>query len=264
MSNEANANNSAAPTASQLAQAVGVRGEDLIKSLAALEAMTKVGAAGKKQELLAKSLSGQASAAEEQELAILLAGSESELVKSVKATLATPGEDLAKSETLKKSHDAVAGAVALLSESLVKSDTAREQSMQVQAKALLDIGQLVKATSDLVKSLNEQLDAWSQQPARSPKAMSNATALAQAQPRELGAQGASLGAGAPTGESAPRGISSQVVMKAMMDLAQKGGVDSLSKSGQSWPEVMAQYQVTKEVHPAVLQEVITHLRGSAA
>lgn len=131
--------------------------EALVKSLQTLESVVAASPEGRKNALLSKALNGPLTNEETTELTQILSG------KLSKGLGATVGETLTVGDDLQKSFDAtpfidhlnadLTKAMALIAESVEKSDTARQNEVVVLAKGLLDLGKLLQANNALVKSL---------------------------------------------------------------------------------------------------------------
>lgn len=232
--------------ASELAKNVEVTGEDLIKSFEVLEALAK-GGQSREQTLLAKSVKGEATAEEKKELAQILSGGPSDLQKTVQSQIEV-GEDLSKSEGLQKLHAGISNALT----ELVKAQEKREEDRAKEYKALVDtvIGtaKLVKAQADLTLGMNNQLKDWGKQPVREARGVATPAA------REL----------APAvGQPQKRGVTNEQIMKSLIDIARVAAPDEKSRSGQPYSEVVAQFNTSQELHPAVLRQVIEHIQKSA-
>ena len=144
---------------------------DLQKSLDRLTAMAEAGdGPSRKDNLLAKANDDTLSKSEREELFELLGGAA--------PTVDEPGENIVKSMTsndtlqkaldvseyLQEQHSELIKSLRNVGEEIQKSDNRRHEFSLVTAKALCDIGQMVK-------SLYEQVNAIGNQPARAPKSL---------------------------------------------------------------------------------------------
>lgn len=222
---------------------------DLEKSLSALEQVTKSGKPARKQELLQKSLSGLASAAEQEELSkMLLAKSDDGLTTQISKSLAPEGNEtfekaLEVSDYLGEMHKSLTGSLTAVAEAIEKSETKREERELVLAKALLDIGKLVQQDARLIKSLQSELAKFAAAPARAPKT--------------LGLVGASADIieKSDAGESNGKvKLSKSDVQDTLDEMISKG---FSSASGRDILMAATQFEVSGQIDPQLLREVVS-------
>jgi hypothetical protein len=156
----------------QMKKSDDVSTDDLQKSLDHLEDFANAeDAISRKDELLARASAGELTKAENTELFELLGGGETpassdptvtdDITKSM-----TENEPLQKavnvSDFLSENHDALVKSLTAVGEAIEKSDTRRHEFAMLQAKALVDIG-------NMVKSMSETIDELISQPISGPK-----------------------------------------------------------------------------------------------
>lgn len=153
----------------EMSKAEALTGDDLQKSLDQLEALAKSeDGPSRKEELLTKAGEEELSKSENEELFSLLGGE-----KKAEATVAdgltkglTDNEPLQKSldvsSYLQENHDALVKSLTSVGAAIEQSDNRRHNFQLVQARAILDIGKLVK-------SMSETLSVVSHQPVAGPK-----------------------------------------------------------------------------------------------
>lgn len=144
--------------------------DDLEKSIRRLEAFTEEDIVTRKEALLEKARTDDLNKAEQAELFQILGGAEpeaadpttaDEIVKSF-----SDSEPLQKaidvSDYLKEQHEALEKSLRAIGDEIQKSDNRRHEFAMLQARALVDIG-------NMVKSLAEQVGFVNAQPTRGPK-----------------------------------------------------------------------------------------------
>lgn len=224
--------------------AEALTGDDLQKSLDKLEELSKSeDGPSRKEELLAKAGEEELTKSENEELYNLLGGGEvnadsaaDDIAKSL-----TDNEPLQKSldvsSYLQENHDALVKSLSAVGESIEKSDHRRHEFQLTQARAVLDIGRLVK-------SMSETLSAMVQQPVAGPK---SAGVGAQALSKSFG--------GEPPAEER---LSKSDVLNALDGLME----ESLTKSdvgrlanGEDISVATAKFESSQQISPYALKQV---------
>lgn len=230
---------------------------DLSKTADALETLVKSGVAGRKSELLQKAQNGTIGDEETKELRRLLKGKGPEgdtLSKAIREAMSAEGnETFAKaldvSDYLPELHKAVSESLDKVAETLAKSDSARQDQIVVLAKALLDVTKLTQQNTRLLKSLNQKFGVQASMPVRGPK---SAGAIAELQ--KTGALNR------PQGQ-----LSKSEVLDTLEELFQKSwqtGHQGLSPTGESYEVAASKYEQLDQIHPALLQEVLSYRKGN--
>jgi len=227
----------------------GITGSDLQKSLDQLEEMThNQDTPSRKDELLSKASEGTLEKSEREELFEILGGApdfsaEAEdgpgdnIVKSMESNEELAGA-LDVSDYLREHHTELVKSLHAVGEEIAKSDNRRMEFDLVMAKAVHDIG-------TMVKSMSEAMDGFLGQPARAPKSK--------------GIQGAghlekSFAGQAPEGDR----LTKSMVLDALDGLMEKsmanGGEGRLS-NGEDIAVAVSKYEQTSMISKPMLAAV---------
>jgi hypothetical protein len=226
--------------------------EDLQKSLDRLAGMASPGdATSRKEELLSKAQSGEELAkSERDELFALLGGGDN-------APQPNPGEELIKgmreNETIQKAldvsqyldeqHSELCKALASLADRIEKSDQRQHELNLVQARAIVQMGSLVKAMS-------ERLGVIETQPARQPKSRG-----VRATPLQKGFAGEP-----PPGEQLSKSEVLDALESMMHESVEKGG-SGASAGGEDLLKAISKYEQFNAISRPLLQEVQAYRRS---
>jgi hypothetical protein len=222
-----------------------VNTEDLQASLAKLEAFAKSNdTPSRKEELLSKAGSAELTEVERTELFGLLGGAPvnggvAETLTKGLTENAAMRDALDVSGYLTEQHQELVKSLAAVGTELEKSSNRQSEFNLILAKAITDIG-------GLVKSMDDRMTAYEAQPARAPKS--------QGVPSAAPLQKA-FGGQSPAGEQMTK---SQVLdtLDAMHQFSmQKGGNDGLSPSGEDLMRAIAKYEMTSMLSPGLLKDV---------
>lgn len=230
---------------------VGITGDDLQKSLDHLEELAQTtDTPSRKDALLSKASEGTLAKSEREELFDILGGAPEpaaedgdnagdNIVKSMETNEELAGA-LDVSDYLREQHTELVKSLHAVGEEITKSDNRRMEFDLVMAKAVHDIG-------TMVKSISESMDGFLEQPARAPKSR--------------GVQGAahlekSFAGQAPAGES----LSKAMVLDAMDGLMEKsmtaGHGGKLGEgSGEDIALAVAKYEQTSLISKPMLAAV---------
>jgi len=238
--------------------------DELSKSCEALEELVKGSLAGRKQELLKKAGDGSADDDEIKELRRLLKGKQPDSTEEqIEKSMATEGnEDLAKSidvsDYLGEFHKSMTDSLSTLAKSLDKVELNSDQRTVALAKALLAVVRQTQRQEQILKSMADHLGGIRQQPVRGPRGAQNmgqAAARAEAIEKGLG--------GAPVGNRAQ--LSKNDVLDTLTMLLEKSlstGSEGMSAlAGERYDEAATKYEMTNQISPAMLSEVIQFRRG---
>ena len=247
--------------------APGVTTEDLEKSLEQLEEMaTQNDTPSRKEALLAKASAGELEKSERDELFEILGGSsvepETETATDLVKGLET-NEPLQKaldvSDFLKEQHDELVKSLRAVGDTIEASDNRRHEFNLVMAKAIHDIGYLVK-------SMAEGFEDMMSQPARGPKSRGTPRVLAK-----------SFGGQTPPGgqpnNDAPGGggeyLSKGEILAALQGMSHESmskGMGGRAGCGEDLMMSVAKYEQTNRISPQLYKEVaqfVQEKRGAA-
>lgn len=234
-------------------KAQDLTGDDLEKSLDQLTAIVSAGdTTTRKQVLLEKAQEGVLEKSERDELFQLLGGPEPSATPALsEAVVKSMGqnENLQKaldvSEYLEEQHAELQKSLVVLSDHVESSDKRQHEYNLVLAKAVANIG-------TLVKSMSEQLEAFGGQPVRTPKSRG---ASAQTLNKSFANQPGE-------GEQLSK---SQICdgFEGMMEKSMQEGRKGKAQGGWDIPTAMSKYEQFNQIHPQVLSEVQGHLKGAA-
>lgn len=231
--------------------------EELEKSLSKLEDIAKSSGAGRKEALLQKAQSPEGLTDDEKAELIksLGGGDEPSVAQTVTKSLApTENEELAKSVNvtpyLDELNTALHSYCTDLAEVVEKSQARQDELSLVLVKGVADIGKTVIAQARLIKSLQDELSSFGQQPARAPKAQ-----LAAHQVMEKSFQGQ-----APAGEE----VSKAEVMSLLEQMHKSsidGGNKGLAMCGEDLNMAIAKFENGNLISDALRAEVLSFRRG---
>lgn len=224
-------------------------GGDLSRSLDALEAFAKSGdLPSRKDTLLAKASESELSKSEREELFNLLGGG------TVPAHRDEPGENIVKSmgenenlqkaldvsEYLQEQHTELVKSLRRVGDEIQKSDHRRHEFNLILAKAVKDIG-------EMVKSLSETVGVMAGQPARAPKSMGVQTRPGQVLQKSF--------AGQPV--PAETLTKSQVLdaLDGMMEESMSKGMSGAIENGEDIALAVAKYEQTNMISRPMLDAV---------
>lgn len=230
---------------------------DLAKSLRRLEAFAKSGdVPARKDVLLGKASLGALEKSEREELFELLGGS------GVATAPAAPAEAIVKSMNenedlqsaldvsvyLQEHHTELVKSLRHVGEEIEKSDHRRHEFNLILAKAVTDIG-------EMVKSLSETVTVMAGQPARAPKSLI-ATTPAQVLHK-------SFGGAAPAEDAISK---SQILdgLDALMADSMSKGRSGLAENGEDITVATSKYEQTNMISKSMLEAVKGTLRSHAA
>jgi hypothetical protein len=232
--------------------------DDLQKSLDRLAGMASDGdATSRKDELLSKAQSGdELTKGERDELFSLLGNAETapqadagdELLKGMRGNEAIQ-KALDVSEYLDEQHSELCKALAEVANRIEKSDQRQHEFNLVQARAIVQMGSLVKAMS-------ERLGVIESQPARQPKSRG-----VRATPLQKG-----FGGEPPPGEQLSKSEVLDTLEAMMHDAVDKGG-SGASAGGEDLLKAISKYEQFNTISRPLLQEVQAYRRqqrGAAA
>lgn len=244
---DANQGDSNKEKAMKKSEADALTGDDLQKSLDKLEEFAKSeDAPSRKEELLAKAASGDLTKSENEELFGLLGGGEAKSESTVGETVTkslTDNEPLQKSldvsSYLQENHDALVKSLTAVGEAIEKSDTRRHEFAMLQAKALVDIG-------SMVKSMSEVLETMAGQPVSGPK---SAGVSGGARPLAK-----SFGGQSP---SEDRLVKSDVLdaLDGLMEESMSKGMGGRLGNGEDISVATAKFESGNQISPYALKEV---------
>jgi hypothetical protein len=232
-------------------------GGDLARSLNALEAFAKSGdLPSRKDMLLSKASDGALSKSEREELFDILGG-------VVASHQDEPGENIVKSmgeneglqkaldvsDYLQEQHTELVKSLRRVGDEIQKSDHRRHEFNLILAKAVQDIGLMVKG-------LNETVGVISGQPARAPKSLGVTTHGGQVLQKSF--------AGQPTqGETLSK---SQVLdaLDSMMEESMAKGMSGATDSGEDISLAVSKYEQTNMISRPMLAAVKAHMSKKSA
>lgn len=224
-------------------------GGDLVRSLDALEAFAKSGdLPSRKDTLLAKASEGELSKSEREELFNLLGGG------TASARRDEPGENIVKSmgenenlqkaldvsEYLQEQHSELVKSLRRVGDEIQKSDHRRHEFNLILAKAVKDIG-------EMVKSLSETVGVMAGQPARAPKSMGVQTRAGQVLQKSFAGQ-------PPAGEALTK---SQVLdaLDGLMEESISKGMSGAISNGEDIALAVSKYEQTNMISRPMLDAV---------
>jgi hypothetical protein len=225
-------------------------GSDLDKSLDALEAFAKSGdLPSRKDSLLAKAGQGALSKSEREELFDILGGgaaptqAKDEPAENIVKSM-SENDNLQKaldvSEYLQEQHTELVKSLRRVGDEIQKSDHRRHEFNLILAKAVKDIGEMVKSLSDAV-------GVMAGQPARAPKALGVTTKPGQVLQKSF--------AGQPSaGENLTK---SQVLdaLDGMMEESMTKGMSGATDFGEDISLAVAKYEQTNMISRPMLEAV---------
>ena len=230
-------------------KAEDLSGDDLQKSLDLLEDFAKSeDAPSRKEELIGKASTGELTKSENEELFQILGGGV--------ATVAEPtlGETISKSLTyneplqtavdvsgyLQENHDALVKSLGAVGDEIQKSDTRRHEFAMLQAKALVDIG-------NMMKSLAHTVGGFIEQPATGPKSRGVNN---PAQPLNK-----SFGGQPPEGEQLNKSMVMDGLDRLMEDSMEKGQGGRLTTTNEDISLAVAKFEGSGQISPTMLEAV---------
>ena len=224
-------------------------GDDLQKSLDKLEEFAKADdKPSRKDELLARASKANLTKSENEELFQLLGNGEDQLAKGDNeiSKALTDNEPLQKSmdvsSYLQENHDAMVKSLDAVGEAIQKSDARRHEFALLQAKAIVDIG-------NLVKSMSETLDAVVNQPVAGPK---SAGVRPGTKPLQKSFAGTQSG-----GEEV---LSKSMILDSLDGLMAKSMADGQggrTPMGEDINLAIAKFETTSQISPSMLEAVKT-------
>lgn len=221
-----------------------ITSEDLQKSIDMLEDFANENDTdSRKAQLLSKASTDGLSKGENEELFQILGGQEPQASGGDAITKSLTGNEalqksLDVSDYLQENHDAMVKSLGSVAEAMEKSDSRVHEFALLQAKALVDIG-------TMVKSMNATMESVLSQPA--------------AGPRSVGVQGAqplnkSFAGQAPAEEQLSKSDVLDGFDGLMEESMAKGGVGRLG-NGEDIAVATAKFESGNEISPFALQEV---------
>ena len=227
---------------------------DLSKSLEALESFAKSGdLPSRKDLLLGKAGAGTMSKSEREELFNILGGGN---VPSSEET--SPAESIVKSmnenenlqkaldvsDYLQEQHGEMVKSLRRVGDEIGKADHRRHEFNMILAKAVKDIG-------DMVKSMSETLANVAGQPVRAPKSLGVTTQKAQVLQKSFGGQ-------PPASENLTK---SQVLdaLDGMMEDSVSKGMSGATDFGEDIAMAVSKYEQTNMISRPMLNAVKEHL-----
>ena len=217
--------------------------DDLEKGLAALQAVASNGnPAARKRELFAKAQEGMISDEENDELIkSLRGGSLAEEATAGLRTNDTIQKSFDVSSTLKEYVTATTEGMGALADRIEKSEADEHGFRMALAKSMLDLG-------SLMKSVIEQVEMISGQPARAPRAV-GANAIAKSFAGDVPEQTPGTG-------STPQ--SGRLNKAQVLDLLNEMSVEKsfVSASGENLTNAVAKYESTNQISKALADEVL--------
>jgi hypothetical protein len=238
-------------------------GQDALeKALGKLSALAK-SEKDEKQELLQKATSGELTSEENARLLSLLGGGQGQadsLAKSVTAGL-QPSQSSAVqqavdvSEYLNAFHSGALGALEALSDVIEKSDARRSEFEITLAKAIVQVG-------TLVKSLGDKLDTWSSQTTESPRAARTQTQAAVGKQAVL----AKSFVGQEGGGDGDRLSKAEILdlLESMHVDSMKKGMQGAARCGEDLNKSIAKYEQTGKMTRALVEEMQAYRASRAA
>lgn len=225
-------------------KSVDLTGDDLSKSLGKLEALVQASdITSRKDALLQKAQKGEdLIKSERDELFQLLGGAEAQkssedLTKGLKEN-ETLQKALDVSDFLNEQHTELCKSLGALGETVQKSDSRQHEFNLVLAKAVADVGNLVKAVA-------MNVGAIAAAPARAPKS--------------AGVQGSTaLQKGFAGGEAEADQLSKNDILnslESMMEKSMERGEHGLSKGGEDLALAIAKFEQMNRMSPGLLEEV---------
>lgn len=233
--------------------------EDLEKSLAKLEALTADDTPSRREALIEKARASELSKSERDELFELLGGeppsvSEDDPGESIVKSMGE-NESLAKaldvSDYLQEQHTELVKSLRQVGEEIRKSDNRNHDFNLVMAKAVTDIGMLVK-------SLAESVEALASTPARAPKSAGIRTQSNQVLQKSFASQ-------TPTEEALSKSEILDGLNGLMEESLAKGRVGQTA-FGEDITLATAKYEQTHQISRPMLNAVVDYRkqRSSAA
>jgi len=229
----------------------GITGADLQKSLDQLEEMSRGSdTLSRKDELLSKASEGTLEKSEREELFEILGGAPEaahdeptdspadNIVKSMETNEELAGA-LDVSDYLREQHTELVKSLHAVGEEIAKSDNRRMEFDLVMAKAVHDIG-------TMVKSMSEAMEGFLEQPARAPKS--------RGVDGNAGYMEKSFGGQAPTGDT----LTKSMVLDALDGLMEKSmgaGQDGKIGNGEDIALAVAKYEQTNMISKPMLSAV---------
>lgn len=214
----------------------------------------------RKEALLQKSMEGDLTEWENQELLDILAGGEvaaqEGLAKSVLSGLNPElNEDLEKSievsEYLRAHHQGTVEAVTELADTMEKSQAKTDQFQLVLAKAIVSVGRELE-------NLSKSIDGWGNQPLSQRPRSAQTHRQAKAQVMEK-----SFAGGTPEGQKLSRTDVMNVLESMNRESFAKGN-NGLSASGEDLTVAISKYEQTNRMSKALAAEVISRAQSMRA
>lgn len=239
-------------------------GEDkLEKALNKLNELAK-SSADEKADLLQKAMNGELSEQENARLLTLFGGGQGQqdtLAKSATAGLAgDPAIQQAVdvSEYLRAVHAGNMGAIEVLADSMEKSFSTQSEFNIVLAKAVTQIG-------GIMKSLRDEVHGWAEGTSEQPKGAQNATQAKKAQAinKSFSGQAAAQSAGQGDGDTIQKGEVLAILEEMHLDSLKKG-MGGCSKSGEDLNKSIAKYEQTGKMTRQLVEEVKAFRAGARA
>jgi len=222
-----------------------VTGGDLERSLQKLEEFAKSqDVPSRKEELLSKAGGAELSEAERAELFNLLGGQPTGGVADTLTKGLTDNQTmkdaLEVSAYLTEQHQELVKSLSAVGAEMEKSSARQGEFNLVLAKAVSDIG-------SLIKSMDDRMAAYEGQPAGAPKSRGVNAPITQPLQKSFGGQGAG-------GEQLSK---SQVmdVLDVMHQSSIQKGNHGMSESGEDLLNAIAKYETSSMISPALLKEV---------
>lgn len=237
-------------------KSVDLTGEDLEKSLQKLTEIVQAGdTTTRKDALLSKAQTGEElSKSERSELFGLLGGQDQPQEKTLSDDL-TKGltqngamqEALDVSNYLTEQHAELCKSLGALGEHVEKSDARQHEFNLVLAKAVADVGNLVKAVAETVGAIAGQ-------PARAPKSMGVAGGKVLSK---------SFAGSQPSEDQLSK---SEILdtLDTMMEKSMAAGRGGRSAAGEDLLMAISKYEQTSALSPSLLAEVRAHRSGNHA
>lgn len=227
---------------------------DLEKSIARLQRYTENGTVeGRKDSLLRKAQAGLSlSKSERRELFDLLGGKTQQpqsLAKSVTQGLQS-NDGLQKaldvSEYLAEQHSELTKSLSALSTHIERSDARQHEFNLVLAKAVADVGNLVKAVAEAV-------EAFGGQPVRAPKSRGVVQPLQK-----------SMAGQSPVGDSLSKSQVLDTMENLLVDSMAKGNNGRLNGDGEDISLAISKFESFNQISPAMHQAVLERAKTRAA
>lgn len=243
----------------------GVTQDELEKSLARLDELASAGDAPTRKEQLLEKAKGKEGLdkSETSELFKLLGGEPREeipLADKVIESLETEPiqKSLDVSDYLEEQHGGLVKSMGMLADHVEASDNRQHQFNLLFAKAMSEIGKLVKSANTNAESIIERLGGIEQQPARAPKARRSTQEPAQPLAKSFGnGEGADEGLGLSKAEIAGE-------ITTMLQKSMEAGTGGVSPSGHDLTVAGTNFEMFSEIAPTLLEEVKASVQSRKA